>query len=813
MKYNNVTAVDVIYSGRNREIATMNVWFREGHKRYMKNIEQPFYPYFYIPAENFKELHYLEQQGIHYNSSNPGKKSVFGEEVLKIEIIDIGKKGFTALKDKFSKTYEHDIKYEKRFLLDNDITYTENYRTCFFDIETDMSLDIENTPAKVTSIALTDSFTEKSVMLLLDESKKELIKEEINGATVITYTNEVDMLQGFINYIKEYRPDILTAYNLNNFDMPYLYNRMVKLGLKPEHMAENNRAYNFISQDGMKLTHIGGIELIDYYDLIQKLYRDDPLENFKLDTVGEAIVGLKKITYKDKYKDIKEMYEQDKKLFIDYNLRDVEILVKVEKKMKLISGFLVSTQKLVGCSLKDIFNNSVSIDFFMLKTFKDEFVFPTKEKHEHKKILGALSGVIVDPNDWKAETVAPPYIMYNNVAVSDYSALYPNLIRTFNLSPEMKGSKGVKIDDVYFDQTREGILPRMVGLLLELKTKYGNMKKGVDPNSQDFVIANAIYMGVKGLINSLYGVIVFPGFRMYDHDVGKSITGTARMMLLVAHKFLHNEGYSLLYGDTDSLFYETKETNPDKSIEEVDDVMGKLNKHLEDVVIKGGCKKSYLEMDFEKRFSKLVFLGVKKRYVGLCDVWDGKVMSGDQKFVVKGYDLKRSEIPNIIKEKLQEIIIKSINKEPISQIYNELIEYILTTDIQNIAWSKGLNKPFHEYRVFASQYKGALTAEKYLGITYKQNDKPRFFYVRPGLTVTNPITGKEVKTDIIAFDKDTEIPSDIENKFDRIKYIKKYVDDKLKPFASVEEMDIKDIIGTRNKQNQAHEDLIKLANG
>lgn len=818
MKYNNVTNVDVIYSGRDKNQATINLWFREGHKRYMKNIEQPFFPYFYIPKENFKELHYLERNGIHYNVSTPKKKSVFGEELIKIELVDIGKKAIENLKDKFSKTYEYDIKYEKRFMLDNQITYADKYRVCFFDIETDMSLDVVNAPKKVTSIALYDNFTEQYLMMMLDESQVDSIKkEDVKGTILLTYNEEENMLQGFINYIKEYRPDVLTAYNLNNYDMPYLYNRMANLGLNPKEMAENLRGYNFVSDDGMKLTHLGGIELIDYYDLIKKLYRDDPLENFKLDTVGEAIVGLKKVVYKDKYETIQEMYNNDKDLFIKYNLRDVEILVEVEKKMNLISGFLVATQKIVGCSLKDIFNNSVSLDFFMLKTFRDEFIFPTKTKHTHKKILGALTGVIQDSSDWRVETVAPPYKKYYNVGVVDYASLYPNLIRTFNLSPEMKTTgKGITMDGVTFSQKKKGILPRMVDMLMGLKNKYGAAKKGIDPNSNDFVIANSIYMGVKGLINSLYGVFVFPGFRMYDHDVGKSITTSARMMLLKSYDFMKSEDYEVIYGDTDSLFFITKEKDPEASIKEVDKITLKLNAHLKDLVISGGAKESYLEMDFEKRFSRVVFLGVKKRYIGLCDVWDGKVMKDKEKFLVKGYDLKRSELPNTIKDRIKDIIVSSIEDKPyeeVSKIYKELVEYILDADIREIAWSKGLNKPFREYKVFASQLKGALTAKKYLKLDYKEGDKPKFFYIRPGLTVENPITKKIVKTDVIAFDKDTDIPMKIQNKFDRIKYIKKYVDDKLKPFTKVKEMDIANIIGSQNKTIEEFNNLMAIANG
>ena len=818
MRYKNVTSVDVTYSGNNKEIPTINMWVREGHKKYMRDIIQPFFNYFYIPKANFKELHFLEQNSINYNISTPDKKSVFGEEVSKIEIINLNKNEFANLKDKFSKTYEFDVKYTNRFLLDNDIEYTKEYRTCFFDIETDMSLDTVNTPVPVTSIALYDSLTKQYIMLMLDFDQEDNVhKEEINGTYIITYNDEKDMLQGFINYINDYQPDILTAYNLHNFDLPYLYNRMSLLGLKPMNMATNKRSYNFVSQDGMKLSHIGGVELIDYYDLVQKLYRDDPLENFKLNTVGKAIVGLEKIEYKDKYKDIGEMYEKDKKMFIDYNIRDVEILVEIEKKMKLISGFLQSTQKIVGCPLKDIFNNSVSLDFFMLKMFKDEFVFPTKIKRTHQRILGALSGVIDERYDWKAETVAPPYKMYNNIAVIDFAALYPNLIRTFNLSPEMKGaSKGITIDGVTFSQETRGILPRMVDILMKLKTEYGDKKHNVDPNSDDYTIANAIYMGVKGLINSLYGVFVFPGFRMYDHDVGKSITISARMMLLTAYNYMYDNGYESMYADTDSLFFETHEQDHEKCILEVDKLVSDVNKHLKDTVKSGGSNESYLFMDFEKRFSKVVFMGVKKRYIGLCDVWDGKPMVGDEKFVVKGYDLKRSEIPDTIKKHIKEIILLGINKADVKDIvkeYNTLVNYILSTDIKNIAWSKGLNKPFHEYKVFAAQFKGAVTSKKYLGTNFRNGDKPKFFYIKPKLKVINPITNKEVMSDIIAFDNETDIPDDISQRFDRGKYIKKYVDDKLKPFTKVKEMDIDVVVKNNKIDNEAYDLLLELANG
>jgi len=818
MKYTNVTNVDITYNGNNKEIHTINLWLRDGHKKVMREIVQPFFNYFYIPKGNFKELHWLEENGVKYNMSYPEKKSVFGEEVMKIEILNLNKKEFAALKDKFTKTYEFDIKYTNRFLIDNDIEYTKEYRTCFMDIETDMSLDTVNTPEAVTSVALYDNFTKQYIMLMLDQDSEEDVKNErIDGVPLITYRSERDMLQGVINYMKDYQPDILTAYNLNNFDFPYLYNRMALLGLKPMDMATNKRSYNFVSQDGMKLSHMGGMELIDYYDLVVKLYKDDPLENFKLDTVGKAIVNMGKIEYKSAYETIGEMHKFNKGLFIKYNLRDVEILVEIEKKMKLISGFLQSTQKIVGCPLKDIFNNSVSLDFFMLKMFKDEFVFPSKIKREHQKIIGALSGVIADRYNWHAETVAPPYKLYEDMAVIDFAGLYPNLIRTFNLSPEMKTTgKGITIDGVTFAQETRGILPRMVDVLMKLKTQYGDAKHTVDPNSDDFTIVNSIYMGVKGLINSLYGVFVFPGFRMYDHGVGKSITSSARMMLLTAYNHLYDNGYPGLYVDTDSIFFQTKKHDPEEALLEVNAVCVDLNKHLEATVLSGGSNDSYLDMDFEKRFSKVVFMGVKKRYIGLCDIWDGKAIPDNEKFVVKGYDLKRSEIPDTIKVRIKDIIVKSIKGagvEEIKIIYDSLVDYVLTTDIKNIAWSKGLNKPFHEYKVFASQFKGALTSKKYLGTAYKCGDKPKFFYLKPKLKIRNPITGKDVMSDIIAFDNETTIPPNIESKFDRGTYIKKYVDEKLMPFTKVEEMCIDEVIKNNKLDYKAYGLLMDLANG
>ena len=195
------------------------------------------------------------------------------------------------------------------------------------------SVDILNTPAPVTSISLYDTMTEEMTTLLLDRDAPtafNILKGDKN--IIIKFKYESTLLQAFVNYIKLHNPDILCAYNLNEFDFPYLIGRMRTLDVKYRELSEIGDVYAMVDEKDIESTkcRCGGRELIDLYILIKKLYDEDKPESFKLDDVAFKIIGHTKT--KHQYRNLRELYEKDKKLFVEYNQQDVRLLKEIEDK-------------------------------------------------------------------------------------------------------------------------------------------------------------------------------------------------------------------------------------------------------------------------------------------------------------------------------------------------------------------------------------------------------------------------------------------------------------------------------------------------
>jgi len=219
-----------------------------------------------------------------------------------------------------------------------------------------------------------------------------------------------------------------------------------------------------------------------------------------------------------------------------------------------------------------------------------------------------------------------------------------------------------------------------------------------------------------------------------------------------------------------------------------------INDDVEKYAFELGTEKNYLEMDCEKKFTKLVFLGVKKRYIGYADFWKGKFVSKPI-LIVKGLDLVRRELSPRLKVIIKDIIVMFLegkDKHDIKKYYNDAISTIRSTPIHELAWAKGLSKDMNDYtKVLPQHVKGCWTSKQYLGIDFMKNDSPRLMYIKP-LPVT--VGKKIIYSDVIAFNMDTEIPKKILDRIDYDRFIQSFIVNKLDDFCGVKGMDMDFVI-------------------
>ena len=235
--------------------------------------------------------------------------------------------------------YEQDVDKCTRVLIDlfRDSDDSPSYHNVvYFDIECEIggtltSDYIKTAPMKMTSVAVYDATTKKHYCLILDEKKQ--LQPVTGDKEIRPYSNEADMLRAFLNLWEELDPTIITGWNSGFFDVPYMYYRMCNvLGKDEAARLSPIRKLNFTEWDQSQPIELGGINHLDYMLLFKKfIVKQEP--SYKLADIGEKYVKLNKIDYEGS---LDKLFQEDINKFIQYNLRDVEIIIELEKKLKFI---------------------------------------------------------------------------------------------------------------------------------------------------------------------------------------------------------------------------------------------------------------------------------------------------------------------------------------------------------------------------------------------------------------------------------------------------------------------------------------------
>ena len=338
----------------------------------------------------------------------------------------------------------HDMKssnaIHQKFLISeygtNDVPST-GHQEIFFDIECEMldSFDREEIARAnkvITSIAFYHKQKDRWGCIVLDP--KGIVKVDPNAKKeVITFQTEYDLLNAWIEIMIDSKPDILIGYNSDSFDMPFLYHRC-------ENVLGRDRAemwsplYGYINQPVLTSKNpdtfftrpnfeidIKGVESLDYMKLHKKYsWADEP--SWKLDAIGEKYVGIKKIDYDG---NLNDLYRDDIQKFVDYNFRDVAILVELDKKLE----YLALTRNLCHkgkCNYSEVYANTTTQDGAISAYLLGEgIVPPNKEIHPEKK-QGYAGGWLFCPQAG----------LYENMFDLDLTSLYPAIIRTINIGRE-----------------------------------------------------------------------------------------------------------------------------------------------------------------------------------------------------------------------------------------------------------------------------------------------------------------------------------------------------------------------------------------
>ncbi|KHO47493.1 MAG: DNA polymerase I [archaeon GW2011_AR5] len=480
-----------------------------------------------------------------------------------------------------------------------------------FDIECVPSdprkpLDAKKDPIVMISCSFLPSYRGKKDIVL--------VAKPFSGDGILGFASEKEMLEEFLKIIDAYDPDIMTGYNVNAFDFPYLVERLRQNKLQQNLGRTDKTAFSRtlgITQEYV----LTGRTVADPYQILKR----DPwvkFHRYDLNTVSKLMLNEQK--HDIEYGEMSGLWNGGRDglaRFIEYCRKDSDLSMRLLVDKGMLDKF-IELAKISGLLLQDVMGGQTRrIDTMMLHEFKKlNFVMPlspskaeivrrTKER-EKSELKGAI--VLEPKKGLHAEGC---------VLVLDFKSLYPSIMRTYNVSPDTlttdtNGEKQTAIHQspsgAYFVDTsvREGLLPRIVTGVLAARSEA--KKKMKTTKGEEKRTLNAKQLALKDIANSMYGYTGYIRARLYTIDVASTITAYGRKNIEKTRKLVEeNFPVEVVYGDTDSIFVKTKTTNLDEARE----IGENISKFITDRL------PGYLELEFEKIYRTFLIL-TKKRYAG-----------------------------------------------------------------------------------------------------------------------------------------------------------------------------------------------------
>jgi len=664
--------------------------------------------------------------------------SLYGDKLKKI----------TKWDNETPNLFESDVPPETRVLVDqytNSDDTSKGHIVMTIDIEVEVTQgfpDVHKAENKITSIAVHDSNEDVYYALVLDPTDKLKYKSHDN-VLIDSFENEFELLQKFFMLYMKIKPTILTGWNIDTFDMPYLYNRSCNVvgsnvadllsPIRNVHWNKHRKRYMF-----------AGVSCLDYLALY-KLFTYTQLSSYRLDAVAEFELSENKIEYTGTLNDL---YENDIDKFVEYNIHDVRLVKRLNDKLDFIE--MARGVCHVGhVPYEDVYFSSRYLEGAILVYLKKlGVVAPNKPPRLEKMGDEKFAGAYVQP---------PQKGKHDWVFDLDITSMYPSVIMSLNISPEtkigklegwdaeefIKGDKktytlmsgekemgklteaelkdffdknkvSVSSNGVVYRSDKKGLIPALLEKWFDTRVEYRKLMKkfGDAGDEQKYTYFKSRQLIQKVVLNSLYGVLGLPVFRFYDLDNAEATTLTGQELIKftkrIGNYFYNNElGDSkdyCIYIDTDSVFYSAlplvKKRFPNKEFTETQmskvilDVADEMQTYLNKSYDYFG--KKFLNLDkhrFEIKQELIAKSGlfiVKKRY-GMKIINDNGVKVN--KLHVKGLDLVRSNFPKAMGELLKSVledILANVPKEKIDERIINFKDSMKLVDFDRIAMPTGV---------------------------------------------------------------------------------------------------------------------------
>ena len=655
----------------------------------------------------------------------------------------------TANKGVAGKTIYGNTKYIPAFINDyypGNVGFDRNkinVTTIDIEVQSDDGFpEPEKADHKVTAICMKSNIGETYYVWGLGDYDVEKSYMKNNMVIYRKFDREDDLLINFITHwsSQQYCPDVITGWNSRFFDIPYLVNRINRM--LGESYVKRLSPWGLV--DRQEVTKMGrtqtayelkGISQLDYLDLFKKFgYSYGPQETYKLDHIANVVLGEKKLSYEE-YSNLHTLYKHNHQKFIDYNIKDVELVDRIEDKLGLITLCMTMAYK-GGVNYNDTFGTTLIWDTIIYrKLFANNIIVPFIEDKAKSSYPG---GFVKDPHVG----------IHDNVVSFDLNSLYPSIIMQYNMSPETIANgeitqfdiesvlskstrpdnrgKALAANGQFFRTDKPGIVPfiidemynervtikqEMINAQKELEKVDKEDKQEMYRIERDIAIAENKQMSIKILLNSLYGAMGNRYFRFFDQRIAEAITLTGQLTIRWAeyalnqylNKAMQNATWKdyIVAIDTDSLYVTlddvVKKFKPTNPI----DFMDKLSQEALEPALENSYADLYsilggvdnrMVMKREAIADRALWTA-KKRYI--MNVHDNEgVRYAEPKMKIMGIEAIKSSTPAPCRKALKEMfnVIMKEDEQSVQSAIQQFKNYFKTLDPDEIAFPRGVTQ-------------------------------------------------------------------------------------------------------------------------
>ena len=593
--------------------------------------------------------------------------------------------------------------------------------------------DIETADQEILLISLKDSHTGR--ITVFGSRPYEATDPDVD---YLEFKTEVGLLKAFLHFWISNFPDVITGWNVQLFDIPYIIKRIERvIGEKESKMISPWKSilYREIYIKGRKQIayDISGISCLDYLELYKKFTYTNQ-ESYRLDHICSVELGAKKLDHSE-YDTFKEFYTKNWKKFVDYNIIDVRLVDQLDDKMKLIELAITMAYD-AKVNFEDVYSQVRMWDnIIYVYLSKRNLVIPPK--HESRKDNKYAGAYVKEPTPG----------IYDWVVSFDLNSLYPHLIMQYNLSPEtLKDhrhptatvdrllNKEIELFDLcgqtlcangtYYDTNKRGFLPELMDKIYQERTIYKKRmlkaKQEYEKNpstdlKKEIARCNNIQMARKIQLNSAYGAIGNEHFRYYRLEIAEAITMSGQLSIRWIQNHMNEylnkllstkeEDY-VIASDTDSIylnlgplvnkFFSNKSGDKAAIVTILDKIcQEKLEPFIERSYEELATYVAAYEQKMKMKRENIADRGIwtaKKRYI--LNVWDSEgVRYAEPKMKICGMETARSSTPAFFRDKLlkaYDIIINQDNDVLIDYI-DKVKEDTKKEECVNIAFPRGVN--------------------------------------------------------------------------------------------------------------------------